>query len=254
MKKFCERCGKPLLRNGKCAECDADKKAPKKKSKVWIPIVICISVVAVAAAAVAIVLSMGHGGEPTANDKAGNSGGTKTPTVDLSTPYEAETLDAEEFLGSNGEIQSKLSATDSDQVQSESELMSDFSDRGFGELGITTAYDMSGVYLGNQGISYYSNEQHPIYSTYYVAENGETWVITSVNGVIMAEPYGYNYLTGDGTGIPVIVTETDVIYSYDGTTNQFFRYVPDSAKVKMVKVSSVDSETLDSMTPSQLGG
>ncbi len=254
MKKFCERCGKPLLKSGKCVDCDKVDTKVKKKSRVWIPIVVSISVVAVAAAAVAIVLSMGNGKNGQDGEKKGSNGGSTTPTFDLSVPYEVTPADAKATIESFGNILSSTPAQESEQVQSESDAVVDFSQRCFGEMEILAEYDMSGEYTNGNYTSYYSDDCHPVYSTYYTAANGEIWGIMSVNGVLMAQPLSYNYAGDDANRKPVIVTETDSFFSYDGNTNTFFDVAPDSSKIKLMKVSFLDSEALDDLTSDKLGG
>ena len=229
----------------------------KKKSKIWIPIVIGVVVVAVAVAAVLLLLpkNEGEGGKDQAgNAQNGGSGGSNTPTFDMSVPHKVEPPNAEELLDSYGEIRSKTPAADSQQVQSESVLVNDLESRYLADAEIITEYNMSGEYLGENDIYRYSDELHPIYTTYYVASSGEIWVITVVNGVMMAEPFSYNYGGNNSNKVPVIVTETDSIYSYDGTTNTFFDFVPDSSKLRMVKVDKINRETLEGLTSDKLGG
>lgn len=256
MKKHCDRCNQPLLRNGKCPNCDGIKPEEKKKSKIWIPIVIGVVVVAVITAAVLIVLTKDKGDDVSAGNQqgGGSGGGSAAPTFDMSVPHKVEPPNAEELLKSYGQILSKTPATESEQVQDESDLFGDFENRGLNQVEIYAEYNMSGEYQEGYEAYRYSDEQHPIYSTYYAADNGEVWMITSVNGVIMADPYGYNYISNDGSRVPVIVVETDSIYSYDGTTNTFFDFIPDSARLRMVKVDKINSETLESLTSDKLGG
>ena len=254
MKKFCERCGKPLLKSGKCVDCDKVDPKVKKKSRVWIPIVVSISVVAVAAAAVAIVLSMGNGKNGQDGEKKGSNGGSTTPTFDLSVPYEVTPPDAEELLNSYGEILSTTPVQESDSVQSGSDAWKDLYDRGLSDNGVMATFDMFGAYLADGGISRYSSEEYPMYSTFYTAANGEVWVITSINGNLTAEPMSYNNQEGNGNMIPVMITESDSIYSYDPTTNCFFDYVPDESSVRLMKVKTINAETLDGLTSAELGG
>lgn len=226
-----------------------------KKSKVWIVIVIGVLAVALITAGILLALPKnGDGGvqDPTAQGSGG--GGSNTPTFDMSVPHKVEPPDAEALLESYGQILSKTPAADSQQVQSESGLVSDLDSRGLWQFEIVSEYNMSGEYLGESGISSSSNALHPRYSTYYQATNGELWVITCTNGVITAEPFGYNYVDNDGTRVPVMVTETDSICSYDGITNTFFDFVPDATVIRLVKVEKIDSQTLEGLTNAQLGG
>ena len=242
----------------------------QKKTKLWVPIVIGLLVVALTAGGIAFVLlkdgksdskkasaaSSTGTNQQGGNDPSGgnNAGGANTPTFDLSVPHEVTPPDAEAMLDSYGQILSKTPVADSTQVQSEAVLRSDFSDRGLAQGTIYAEYDMSGGYTEENKISSYSSEKHPMYSTYYVTQSNQIWIISSINGVLIAEPYTYNYIENDGTRVPVIVAETDSFYSYDGTTNTFFDFVPDGSSLKLVKVEKIDSETLESLTGDQLGG
>ena len=226
----------------------------KKKSKIWIPIVIGVVVAAAVAVGLWLILSRDEDGSKPADKQPGDNASAAAPTFDMSVPHKVEPPNAEVLLDSYGDIRSKIVATESEQVQGESTLVSDFAGRGLDGQEIYSQYNMAGEYLGESSVSGYSNDLHPIYSTYYTAGNGEVWLITSINGVIMAEPYGYNYATNDGSRVPVIITETDFMYSYDGTTNTFFEFVPKSSVIRLLKVEQINSEVLESLTSDKLGG
>lgn len=81
-------------------------------------------------------------------------------------------------------------------------------------------YTMDGTYLGENEISRSSSSKHPMYQTYYVATSGDIWLIFEVNGSFFATPITYNF--SNEQKVPVIVSETDTITSYDSSTNKFY--------------------------------
>ena len=168
----------------------------------------------------------------------------------LTDRYKVTPPDAEEYFSNNSTVISEFNATDSVDVLSESQVYDILTQRGFVDDDIVTDYFMDGQFEDDMIISPNSSEKHPIYQTYYVASNEDIWSILIVNNTIIASPVSYN--TEHLTEVPITLSETDSITSYDSTTNKFFVNKPNETVMRIKKVQQIDSATLDRLTKEEI--
>lgn len=160
--------------------------------------------------------------------------------------YEVPTKDADEYYKNNSQIISEINAKDSDKVSSEKNIKENLNKRGFSDYPITYEYSMEGDYSNSTEVSDSSDEKHPMYTTYYVTENGDVWTIIEVNGTIVANPVFYN----EQSELPaqLIISETDSIVSYDSTKNKFYETIPNRLALIVKKVDKINAEVLEKLT------
>lgn len=160
--------------------------------------------------------------------------------------YEVPTKNADEYYKNNSQIISEINIKDSDKVSSEKDIKRNFGERGFNNYPITYEYSMDGQYSDASEISDSSDEKHPMYTTYYVTENGDVWTIVEVNGTIVANPVFYN----EQSELPVqlIISETESIVSYDSAKNKFYETIPNNLALLVKKVEKINNETLEKLT------
>lgn len=164
--------------------------------------------------------------------------------------YIIEYPDVEEYFEENAKIVKVVPVNDSKDVYSEVDVTELLEKRGFTEYEITSSYTIDGKYNEPVEVSDSSDVKHPIYETYYVTENNEVWTIMVIDDVIMAYPLSYNANCADG--VPVVVSESDEIMSYDSSTNNFYRTIPNDDVMDVRVVDKIDAETLDSLTVEEL--
>ena len=160
--------------------------------------------------------------------------------------YEVEMIDVEAYYEENAKIVNRVSVKESKEIYSEQEVFGLLSARGFTEYEITTEYSMDGEYYDTVNVSKDSKEEHPIYSTYYISEEGIVWNITVVNGTVMAAPVSYNL--EQESSVDVILSEKVSITGYDSFTNMFYEIEPKETFANVIKVEVIDSKTLDTLT------
>ena len=157
-----------------------------------------------------------------------------------------EPIDAEKYLNEIGEVQKKYDVNSSENVLTENELINMLSERRFDAYPVETNYSMDGKFYDSKTISHDSSEKHPMYETYFASSTNSIWYIETVNGSIYASSFAYNLQ--EDLKVPVILSETDYIISYDSATNQFFEVIPDSAQMIVKVVPKIDAELLESLT------
>lgn len=160
-------------------------------------------------------------------------------------PLSIEPIDAEAYLNEIGEVQSKIDVFSSEAVMTGEETIEFLTERGFGECLVYTSYSMDGIYQEEQEITVNSSERHPIYTAYYLSNDEAIWKLSLVNGVLLAEPIFYNYR--EGADVPVILSETSTMTSYDNVTNQFFVVSPDASELVLKSVPEINATLLDSL-------
>lgn len=181
-----------------------------------------------------------------------NGTGTTTSPEDdtnLGGNYEVPAFDAEQYFKDNTTLISTVDVNASLTVSTESEAYDHFAERGFdGE--IFYDYTMDGGYVDLTEISRYSAAKHPMYQAYYTTAAGDIWLITEVNGSFYASPLTYNY-TDEGR-VPVIISETDTITSYDSTTNKFYVNIPHASDSVIKTIVRIDAQTLEALTGEEI--
>lgn len=160
--------------------------------------------------------------------------------------YTVEMVDAKEYFSNNGEIVSEMNVSDAEDVETEADVYNCLRNRGFIEYSVTKEYSMDGNYEDTTDINADSIEQHPMYNTFYCSTAGEFWTITSINGQITANPVSYNFQSE--LEVSVLISDSEVIISYDNTTNKFYETIPSETALKLIVVDQVDAATLDNLT------
>ena len=232
------------------------KKESKKKTIVVITIVIVVLLIGIG---VGIGVFMVHN-EKNANvpnngeiQETQSTAGTETTTpneeneeVGLGSNYEVPEFDAEAYFRENTTLKSTFDVASSQSIHTESEAYDSFVERGFDGSQVMYEYTMDGTYLGENEISRSSSSKHPMYQTYYATTSGDIWMILEINGSFFATPITYNF--SNTQNVPVIVSETDTITSYDSSTNKFFVNIPNASQTVIKTVSKIDAETIEKLT------
>lgn len=175
---------------------------------------------------------------------------TSDDDADLSQNYEVPEFDAEDYFDKNTELKTSFDVQTSADVSTESEAFDNFSQRGFDGYQVTYDYTIEGEYVGNKVISNYSSARHPMYQTNYMTESGDIWMVFEINGAFFATPLSYNF--ENETKVPVLISETDTITSYDSTTNKFYVNIPEKSESVIKKVAKIDAETLEKLTGEEI--
>lgn len=169
---------------------------------------------------------------------------TEAPTTKK---YEHVTpRDADAYFAANSKILSVKPAKESEAAFTEAEINDDLAGRGFDEYSITFEYSVDGEYLEETEISNASSTHHPVYSSYYITESEEVWVILVVDGLIHAIPLSYNFESD--LGVQVIFSETQAVMSYDSATNQFYETIPHESELIVKVIDRIDKDTLESLS------
>ena len=153
--------------------------------------------------------------------------------------------EAEKYYKEQGKIVSKVKVMDSKTLQTEAQVYEDMKNRGFSLYPIVCDFSLNGNRIDETEISTSSEEKHPVYQTYYAANNENLWSINIINGVVTAYPMFYNE---KNTDVEVLVTETDYYTGYDIKTGYFFDVIPNEESMKLLVVKSIDAGTLDGLT------
>ena len=162
------------------------------------------------------------------------------------TEYTVEYPDVEQYFNENSSIESIVSVNDSTTLLSECDAILLISSKGFTDFPITTEYTVDGVLIDEIEVSEYSSDKHPIYMTYYINSNNEIWVISVVEGTIIASPLSYNMVYKDKT--PILLSESNEIVSYDSSTNQFYYTIPNDTTIDVRCIDNIDSDSLDQLS------
>jgi len=254
---FCPVCGTQLTPEQKASSegRKRDKKrnqtdtnagnGPKKKKRIlWkvVAIVICLAIVIVGTAGVLVYFDVVD--IPVVNKILEFIGITK--------PYSITMVDADEYFESNSSVLAEIPVQDSEETLSEADVYGILTDRGFNQYSITTSYSIGGDYHEATDISETSAEKHPMYQTFYTAENGNVWSVIVINGTVMANPVSYNMERE--MEVKVIISESTAITSYDSVTNKFYEIIPNKTTLTVKCVTEIDARTLDSLTFEEIDG
>lgn len=231
------------------------KKENKKKTRKIVVITIII-VILLIGIGVGIGVLMVHN-EKNANvpnngeiQETQSATSTETTTtdeeVDLGSNYEVPEFDAEAYFRENTTLKSTFDVASSQYIHTESEAYDSFVERGFDGSQVMYEYTMDGTYLGENEISRSSSSKHPMYQVYYATTSGDIWMILEINGSFFATPITYNF--SNAQNVPVILSETDTITSYDSSTNKFYVNIPNASQTVIKTVSKIDAETIEKLT------
>ena len=175
----------------------------------------------------------------------------KENSTDTSSKTESSLSEADSYYQERAEVISVTDVKDAENILSEQEVTSLFTDRGFEDYGIQSEFDESGnVYEEKEYIGDKPQQKHPLYEMYYISKNEMIWTIYNVNGIVYAYPVSYNLVSERQA--PLLVTETDTVIGYDNETNQYYETIPNSTSVIVMKVARIDKEVLDSLTIERL--
>lgn len=159
--------------------------------------------------------------------------------------YMVEVPNAEVYFQGHSQVLTVTDAKKSENVFTESEVAALLADRGFNSI-ITTDYKIDGSYIGASALLEPSTEKHPIYQTTFLSQDEELWEIYIIDGDIFANPVSFNIQSAPD--IQILVAESDEVTSYDCTSNTFYKTIPDPSTLIVQKVSSIDAETLHTIT------
>ena len=155
-------------------------------------------------------------------------------------------IDAADFYEDFGEIISAYS-TSSGSLLSEAGVIDAFAARGFTDVKIVSYFSLDGKYTGAVEVDPECVDSHPTYDGWYISNSGEYWQISYCNGFFMAAPLEYNLELEEG-GIPILVSESDSVCSYDSSTNTFFVTKPREDVLRVICVDTLNSTALNTMT------
>ena len=158
--------------------------------------------------------------------------------------------EADEYFWENATVYRVTNAKESENVKTEKNAVEHFTDRGFNQNDVEFEYDIDGTYGDTKTASDSSEDKHPMYRTVYRAENGDLWVLYIVDGNILANPLSYN--NESGLSVPLYLTETGMLTSYDNGSNRFYEIVPHDSVAVVKKVQTINAELLNSLTVEEL--
>ncbi len=265
MAKFCGKCGSKLNETtGMCPNCDTGKqdnitKKDQKASlsfakKIRKVVLKFIFIIVLLMGSISLLVYFDIINIPIAEDlfsKIGlgelqNSNEHQEEDFVIPDEYKVDSTDADEYFEENSRILSEIDINDSKNVLTEAETIKTLAERGFEEYPVITEYVMDGSYNEATVISEASSTKHPIYQTNYINKNNEIWAILIIEDTVIANPVSYNMQSN--SGIQVIISETDMITSYDSNTNKFYKTIPDETVLIVKVVGKVDAETLENLT------
>lgn len=164
--------------------------------------------------------------------------------------FRVEDRNVREYIEERAEIISVTPVKKSKNTLNEKDVVEELKKRGFTQYAITTNYSYDGKYGDSAEAADNSTAKHPKYETYYVTAKKKLWVITVIDGIITATPSTYNYQNA-GKKIPVLVSETEEIASYDNTTNSIYLTKPKAEAIDLRVVDRIDAQTIESF---KMGG
>lgn len=153
---------------------------------------------------------------------------------------------ADTYYKNNSELLDVIDAKNSDEVMTESEVVTFLKDRGFTDYPVTYEYSIDGEYGDQLEASENSENKHPMYQTIYLSSSGEAWIIYVINGMIFANPFYFN--AESDLEVQLIISESEKFTSYDDETNKFYITIPHESEILTKVVDSIDANTLDNLT------
>ena len=160
-------------------------------------------------------------------------------------PNDTDYPDVRAYFEERAKIISVTPVKDSKNTKSEKEAVAELTARGFTEYPVISDYSIDGVLENSVNVSDDSSTMHPIYRTYFMTSEGDLWTITLVDGKVIATPSSYNL--GHTGGVPIELSETGEIASYDLSTNSIYLTVPFDSTIDVRVVDRIDSATLESV-------
>lgn len=265
---FCGKCGTKLdKKTGLCPNCDAKQLKRTKKGSVSLgrrilhflirALLILLLLIILGLSAILILAHFNVIHLPTIESIVRDIGAKKTTPdsnhndmepINLD-DYKIEAPNPNDIFNDHFEIVEVTDIADSNNSLTEEELIIILNERGFTEYPITTNYDMEGHYSDSKEVAP-STEKHPIYETSYISSNNEYWIISVVDGDIMATPVNFNIESNSNTS--VLISESNYVTSYVSSTNQFYRTIPDESVLDVIVVDKINTDALDRLTLEEL--
>ena len=142
--------------------------------------------------------------------------------------------------------ESKSTTDGSNDLLTEQEVIDLLNQKGFDTeyTKITYKYLMDGETVDETNIEKGNIEKHPTYETTYRGTN-ITWTIYIVGKNIYASPT--SYLIEKNISEEILVSESDIIVSYDNENNKFDSRKPDESEMKVITINEITKENLDNL-------
>lgn len=217
----------------------------KDKRKQRLPLIITLSIVGIAVAGAGIFAVVKHLNKDSETTSKKKKTVKNTETSENVFLKDVEYPDVEAYFAERAEIVSVTSAKKSKNALTEQEAVEMMRERGFTEYPVSTDYTINGGYEEIVSVSEDSSTIHPMYRTYYLSSDNVYWVITLIDDKMIATPSSYNL--GHMDRVPIEVSETKEIVSYDFSTNSFYSTIPFESAMDVRVVDKIDADTLESM-------
>ncbi|MCR4677757.1 MAG: hypothetical protein K5679_03260 [Lachnospiraceae bacterium] len=156
----------------------------------------------------------------------------------------------EEYYRENATVVEVIDASKAEDTPTEDEVTVLLRERGFTRFPVTYEFAEGGDYEGTTEITGDSRKTHPIYQTYFEADNGDIWTIFVINGNVMANPASYNLRSPHP--VQLLISETEELTSYDNQTDRYFVTIPNDSAVIVKTVDRIDAQTINSITDEEM--
>lgn len=161
-------------------------------------------------------------------------------------PEEKIRENADAYYGYYTDVVS-VSPADKSSAPSGKEIVKELCNRGFDTDSVITNYDQDGsLSEENTYITDQTTEKYPLYKFRYTSESDVLWTVYVINGNYYAWPAIYNLESE--REIPIIISETENIVSFDSTTNRYYETKPHKDVINVIKIDKIDKVTLDQYT------
>ena len=194
----------------------------------WIYIVGFLGAVGI----VLLLLSQGSGGFGGSAGFIGDVSLITTPTADagLNVPFDVAS---------------------SPDLQSVSEARESLANRGFEDFELLTFFNIDGDYLGPSVLESAPSEMFPAYSLLFHCETTDTvFALNLINGHLHVKT---PFVLADNPDALVMIVETDFMTGYDPDTDTFVHHVPAEDEALVIRVPTITSQFLESLTPEEIG-
>ena len=148
------------------------------------------------------------------------------------------------------EVKQVIDVTIAPGVQTEGKAIESMEERGFNEFSVSYDYTMDGQFCDDVELESGSFEKRPRYYSYFISDSGDAWTIYSINGAFFAYPISFNLESE--LGVETLVSESELITSYDSDKNKYVVTIPDASGLNLKVVDRIDAATLNSLTYEQL--
>ncbi len=185
---------------------------------------------------------------PSEPQNNGSIGINNPPSDPMPPSYEVSRPNADQYYAQNGTIISQASVAAS--ASTEAVAYQNLIGRGFTAYPITTEYAIDGSLIDEKTISNAGTEQHPMYTTYYITQQGMVWMIYEIGGQVFANPVGYNSEYSNTP--PILFSETATVTSYDSQTGKYYVNQPLPTVTTVKTVARIDAVTLENMTVQEM--